>query len=75
MTNLGKTLLTIAAVGILASIGLAVRAEREPRKPAAQLTPAQRTELIRPQPPPGVAPAMDYERPATDLAPEDGDGS
>jgi hypothetical protein len=73
MTNLGKTLFTIAAVGILVSVGLAVRAERG-GPPAPQLTPAQREELVRPQPPPQVVPAVHFEPLPAD-APEDGEGS
>jgi hypothetical protein len=75
MTNLGKTLLALAAVGILASIGLAVRAEREPEKAAPQLTPAQRVELFKPEPQqPKIEPARHFEAPPAD-APEDGEGS
>jgi hypothetical protein len=77
MTNLGKTIVAVAAVGILVSVGLAVRAERQepPRAAAPGLTPAQRTELFKPEPQqPKIAPAMHYESPAVE-APEDGNGS
>jgi hypothetical protein len=82
MTNLGKTFFAVAAIAVLATVGLSLRGSSETPKPAAQaqLTPAQRTELFQTQAAaqPKVVPAVQYDAPPSSpagLTVEDGEGS
>jgi hypothetical protein len=80
MTTMGKTLFVVLALGALFGATLALRTERTPPPPAAQLTAAQMAEVQPPKPadPPKASPSQaPVEDPAEppELEPEDGSGS
>jgi cell division protein FtsN len=82
MTTMGKTLFVVLSLGALFGVTLALRSERDPAPPKAQLTTAQMAEMQpapKPSEPPKASPTPAADPgdvgQAPEPEPEDGSGS